>query len=366
MNAKVCSEALLRTVNHEARQASLVIDSVAKAVANWTVDRHIEVNPFLPVRYGETWRADWIGHTLSQIQMLGQAVALRSPALFAQSVRWTYESFKSRGVVENDLARNLTALRSVFEQELPPSVSQRTSEFIDAAISTLGAGASESECETTSNPNFRKRMLQYLEAILQGDRHHAEKLIMTARTEGASMADIYENILAPAQTRLGWMWHRGEITIADEHFGSATTQAVMALLRPHFTLAPPNNRTVVATSTPGDLHEIGLRMVADLFEIDGWNVIYLGPNTPIPDLVEWLERHRANLLALSVSTALMLRQAGDLIDAVRANKSLSTLKLLVGGSPFASVPGLWRELGADDCAHSATSAVTLGNRLVAG
>ena len=45
-------------MNAEAKQASLVIDSVAKAVANWTVGQHAEANPQLPSRYGAAWRAD--------------------------------------------------------------------------------------------------------------------------------------------------------------------------------------------------------------------------------------------------------------------------------------------------------------------
>ena len=89
-----------------AKQASYVIDSVAKAVANWTVDEHARLNPQMPERYGASWRADWIGHTLAQLHMLAQAVAVRSPVLFANSVRWTHESFEARGITEADLKQN--------------------------------------------------------------------------------------------------------------------------------------------------------------------------------------------------------------------------------------------------------------------
>jgi methanogenic corrinoid protein MtbC1 len=162
------------------------------------------------------------------------------------------------------------------------------------------------------------------------------------------------------------LWHRGEITVADEHFGSATTQSVMSQLRPHFQRRSGNGHSVVATSTPGDLHEIGLRMVADLFEIDGWNVAFLGANTPTADVVELLERRRFDLLALSISTALTLRDAGTMIEAIRGSSAAASTKVLVGGPPFRAVHEIWRELGADGCALSAMEAVTTGNRLVGG
>ncbi len=351
-------------MNPEAKQASLVIDSVAKAVANWTVDRHGELNPKLPNRYGPNWRANWIGHTLSQIHMLAQAVSVRSSELFIQTARWTRESFEMRGVEEDDLARNTKCMREVLAKELPMPVSRIATEFVDASIEALSRPDGDFGGYAEPDSAHRKIVLEYLEAILAGDRSRAESTVIAMLGKGASVQDIYEGILAPAQARLGWMWHHGEITVADEHFGSATTQAIMGQLRPHFQRAKPNGRTMVATSTPGDLHEIGLRMVADLFEIDGWNVAYLGANTPIADTVELLERRGADLLALSVNTALTLRDAGELIDVVRESATIARTKVLIGGPPFKVVHELWRELGADGCALSATDAVRLGNQLV--
>jgi len=188
-------------------------------------------------------------------------------------------------------------------------------------------------------------------------------MVLAAVDEGLTVPELYEEVLAPAQTRLGRMWHHGEISVADEHFGSATTQAVMARLRTRFQHAASNGRTVVATSTPGDLHEIGLRMVADLFEIDGWNVVYLGANTPTADVIEMLERRKPDLLALSVNTALTLRDAGQLIEEVRQADDVAATKVLIGGPPFRVVEDLWRELQADGCAISATEAVRIGNEL---
>ena len=99
--------------------------------------------------------------------------------------------------------------------------------------------------------------------------------------------------------------------------------------------------------------------------MDGWQILYLGANMPATDIVEFLGQHPADLLALSVSTCLLVRQAGELIEVVRASHLPSdTLKIIVGGSPFDLVPDLWEELGADGCAHSATEAVELANRLI--
>ncbi len=352
-------------MNTDAQNASRVIDSVAKAVANWTADEHAKANPELPNRYGSGWRAEWTGHTLSQIHMLAQAVAVRSADLFVHHVCWTCDSFEARGIQGADLIQNTQCMREVLAKELPPPVAQAVLPFVETSITELQSGYRKRNMDPSLDERHRKRTLQYLEAILEGDRTAAESSILATLDEGTTIAEVYEGILAPTQARLGWMWHRGEISVADEHFGSATTQSVMSLLRSRFPKKEPNGRIVVATSTSGDLHDIGLRMVTDLFEIDGWTVIYLGANTPTMDLIELLDRRRPDLLALAVSTGLTLRDAGELLERIRDTSSISEMKVLIGGPPFRFAPDLWRELGADGCATSCTEAVKLGNQLVA-
>ncbi|MBK8267220.1 MAG: hypothetical protein IPK83_02490 [Planctomycetes bacterium] len=53
-----------------------------------------------------------------------------------------------------------------------------------------------------------------------------------------------------------------------------------------------------------------------------------------------------------------------MIATIRDTSPIVGTKVLVGGPPFRMVHGLWKELGADGCAHSATQAVVEGNLLV--
>lgn len=353
-------------MNTEARQASLIIDSVAKAIANWTVDQQLRQDPQLSSRYGQTWRSDWVAHSLSQLSMLAQAVSVRSKELFVESVTWTYQSFKARGESDADFILNFRCLQDVLSHELPAEVRSIAKDFMSVAVASVGSFKSDGAADSFPATADRNTVLRYVEAILEGDRAQAEEVVMSVLHSGSMVPAIYENILAPAQAKLGTLWHRGEITVADEHFGSATTEFIMSRLRPHLIKAEPRGLSMLATSTPGDLHEIGLRMVADLFEADGWDVCFLGANTPIADVVELLARRRPNLLALSVNTALTIRSAGELIEAVRSNPVTAGTRILVGGPPFRQVPQLWRELGADGCARSAVDAVRCGNELVQG
>ncbi|MCA9296270.1 MAG: cobalamin-dependent protein, partial [Phycisphaerales bacterium] len=205
--------------------------------------------------------------------------------------------------------------------------------------------------------------LRYLEALLDGDQHSAEALILGAADAGMPIETLYEDVLRIAQREIGLMWHHNEITVADEHFATATTDIILSRLRKYFPPFTPRGRLLVATTVGGDLHALGVRMVADFFEMDGWNVYYLGANTPREDIID-ITRHRdADLLALSAASVLHVRELAEVIDAIRQHDELDGVRILVGGPVFSLVPDLWRQLGADGSARTGAEAVDIGNRL---
>lgn len=49
----------------------------------------------------------------------------------------------------------------------------------------------------------------------------------------------------------------------------------------------------------GELHEIGMKRVSDIFELSGWNVCLLGANMPSYDIVVSLIENKADVLGIS-------------------------------------------------------------------
>ena len=346
------------------RQLSIVIESVSKALSEWTVTRHGELDPTLPERFGDGWRATWVADVQHRVRQLAQAVAVRSPGLFAEVISWARVAYVARSMTDDDLRTSLECMRGVLNDELPETAAATANSCITAAIEMLGQPVPPTETALVNGSPHRRLILEYVEALLEGRRRAAEGIILRAADEGMSVRELYRDVLQPSQIEIGQLWHRNDITVADEHFATATTEAVLANLRLRAVPAAPNGRTVVATAVGGELHAVGIRMVADFFEFDGWNTLYLGANTPNGDLVELLRTYRVHLLAASITHMLQLRTLGELIEIVRADEALADLRIIVGGWPFRVVPDLWRELDADGSAASADEAVALGNALV--
>ena len=119
-------------------------------------------------------------------------------------------------------------------------------------------------------------------------------------------------VIAPLLRRVGDGWVTGELSVAQEHLVSGAVRSYLERL-----LADARGDvrgTAVLACAPGELHELGLLMLAVLLRADGWQVAYLGGNTPLADATGLAKTLQAELLCLS-ATMPESRQAIDGLDA---------------------------------------------------
>lgn len=204
----------------------------------------------------------------------------------------------------------------------------------------------------------------YLEALRLGDRHKAQSVIKAAIAAGFDVRDIYLRVFQPAMYEIGKLWEQNQFTVAQEHLATAITQSVMAQIYGSVFLRPPLGRTMVATCLGGELHELGIRMVSDFFEMEGWDVFYLGANVPTDSVVSMVRERRADLLAISLTLLAQVPHLRELIAAVRRSPMGNRVKIMVGGQPLNHEPALAASIGADIVARDAREAVAAATRLV--
>ena len=207
---------------------------------------------------------------------------------------------------------------------------------------------------------------EYFETLKSGEREAAFRLVNSALSNGTSITQLYLEVFGESLREIGRLWAAGDIQVGEEHYFSEATQLFMSRLHPAIesSARPKRDLRCVVFAVYGEGHVIGARMVSDFLEMDGWDVSHLGGNLSIRHAIRSLLDRPAHLLALSVSLAQNLGAAEDLITAIRGEKSLRVLKILVGGRALRTAPGLWRELGADGSATDARSAIAEADRLL--
>lgn len=204
---------------------------------------------------------------------------------------------------------------------------------------------------------------KYGEALVLGEPVLAQAVIEQALGRGLSRAEIYVEVLAPSQVRLGELWHEGSINVAQEHLGTTMTMEMMDYLRQGMTPRTGLGVRAVVTPVEGDQHTIGARMIADFLAMDGWEVFFLGTGTPGRDLAEFVRQRKADLVALSSTLPEFLSNAATAAETIRELNSPAP-KILLGGMAVDKANRDIGSLGCDAAAGSILEAVAEARRLV--
>jgi len=204
----------------------------------------------------------------------------------------------------------------------------------------------------------------YLETLLRGDRRNAGQLVLDAVDGGASVKYMYLYVFQPALYEIGRLWQINRITVAEEHFFTAATQLAISQLYPYIFTSAKKELRLVAACVGDELHEVGVRMVADFFEMEGWDTYYMGANVPAASLVQKVHEFCPHVLALSATMSFHQRAVEQAIQNVRAAQGGRRVRIMVGGGCFKYLPELWRKVGADAFAPDAAQAVVLAHELI--
>ncbi len=73
-------------------------------------------------------------------------------------------------------------------------------------------------------------------------------------------------------------------------------------------------------------------MVADIFELHGWDGYFLGANTSLKDLTEIISEKRPQVVGLSLSVFSNLNRLIDTVKVV--NSTFPDIPIIVGGQAF--------------------------------
>jgi methanogenic corrinoid protein MtbC1 len=190
---------------------------------------------------------------------------------------------------------------------------------------------------------------RYFDALVRCDPVTATDLVMDLLESGASLSEIVQDVLGPAQTRVGKLWERGEWSVAQEHTATAVTEAAVSALwvmtaRRQLSGGP---RVAVACAE-GEWHALPPRMAAALAAEAGADITVLGPSMPADHLQRRLEMGDIDVLALSCTVPANLIGAARCVAAAHA----AGLPVVVGGPAFAGRPQRAAAIGADLLADS--------------
>jgi methanogenic corrinoid protein MtbC1 len=332
------------------------------AYAEKIVEKQYQLQEGFWKKYGEPGKKFSIRDAGYHLPFLAESIVAEDPSIFQDYVAWVKVLFKGLKFPDSVMIKTLECTAEVLKEELNPELSQITSQFINAGLEQMMVPSMETESYIDESTELGKLAKKYNNALLNGDRNQASTLIMDAVKNGVKIEDIYLEVFQKSQYEVGRLWLSNQISVAKEHFCSAATQMIMSQLYPYIFSTKRIGKKFVGASIGGELHEIGIRMVADFFEMKGWDTYYLGANAPASTIIKAVEENQANIIGLSIAMPYHRQLLTDTISEIRKSDVGKNVKILIGGAALNNKNGI-QKFEADGFAPNAQLAIEIASQL---
>lgn len=305
-------------------------------------------------------KSDFIDEPIS---VLIESIQRKTPELLLEYVTWLNFVFSGQSLSSVELIELWKSIDDSLKNILDFDYYSYVKAYLNKVIDKIPSLPSSPKSYIKKENPLYNLAQDYISMLLKSKRNEAFEMVSNSIKSGVYLKDIYLNVFQVCQYEIGRLWQMNKISEAQEHYVTASTQLIMSKLYPYVFSSNKNGKILVATGISDDLHEIGIRMVADFFEMEGWNTYYLGSNTPIKSIISFVYEHNADILAVSATMYYNVKHIEYLISEIRKESNLKNLKIIVGGYPFISAPDLWKKIGADGFTENAPEAVKLAEEL---
>lgn len=286
------------------------------------------------------------------LDVLYVALELEDGKIFESHARWFFQLLcprkpsDTREAVRDCLLEHYSLMKSCIDQFAATEKRFRMKEYIDRAMEgTIGECKEKSGAGGGGMGRYEREVLKYLECLMRTDTKGAVFLITEYAKSGIPLPDIFVDIIGRAMIEVGEMWQSHLVSVDKEHYCTSTTQLVLSQLYPIIFRQKQNGKKLLVSCVGGGLHEMGARMVADLFEYDGWDSTYLGSTAACQDILNAIAAHCPDLLVLSASMPQHLASCKVAVEQVRG--TFPEIKIAVGGRAFASTDEIWKKWRVD-------------------
>jgi MerR family transcriptional regulator, light-induced transcriptional regulator len=168
----------------------------------------------------------------------------------------------------------------------------------------------------------------FTKAILKGDVQSLTELYTSSIQSKVDSLTFYESVVKPAMYRIGDLWEKNQITVADEHLATASLKYFLASLFTPYEVSERHPKGLLFC-IEGEQHSLGLELTNEIFKEQHWNTRYLGANVPVKDAVTFVQAWKPQAVAISIgmtTSISLLKKCLEEIEKVQPD-----ITILIGG-----------------------------------
>lgn len=265
-----------------------------------------------------------------------------------------------KGQVDQGMAISQAVMRL---EQIMEAADERAAVILPYHANTVEAPAISALHDHAEVRDFPTLQMELTDALIRYDEKSANVVIAEAFAL-YSVEDVGEKLFPPVLVEIGARWHRGEVSITQEHYATNyLIQRLTAII--HGTERNDNGPILWVGCAAGEEHEVGALLASLYLRRAGYQVHYLGQDVPVEDFVAEVRRKEPSMIILSANseqTVDALRDVARRLDTLNSTHPL----LGYGGRIFNQRPELRDSIRGIYLGGSARDCVGMVNQALRG
>ncbi len=179
--------------------------------------------------------------------------------------------------------------------------------------------------------DFTVLVRTFVDKALSPDRTDLYRFLSYLYGHRIALWEIYDLVLKPGMEVIGDRWSAGLIGIGQEHMASYETLDALAKLQNEILIKAPTGDSAILACLGEELHEIGLRCTASLFEAEGWRTQYLGARTPADAILSAVRDFHPLVIGISVTRVHEKEELAHQLHTIAESARAYGGKMIIGG-----------------------------------
>jgi len=199
--------------------------------------------------------------------------------------------------------------------------------------------------------------------VIAGKHKEIEALVQKAIQDKANLDDLINRALIAAMDVVGDLFAKSEIFVPEMLVAAMTMKKGLDMIKPLLKDQEQQSKgKVVLCTVAGDLHDIGKNLVAMMLEGAGFEVIDLGVDVTVENVIDKVAEIQPQVLGLSALLTTTMPEMEDVINVLQTRGMRGALKVMVGGAPLSA--DFAEKIGADAFGKDAAEAVTIARSFI--
>jgi methanogenic corrinoid protein MtbC1 len=136
-----------------------------------------------------------------------------------------------------------------------------------------------------------------------------------------SIEFVLTEVLLPYLRELGERWATGRVTVAQEHFAANLIRGRLLGLAGDW--GAGGSSTAVLACMPGEAHDLGLLLLGLLLVRSGWQVTFLGADTPLDTVQTTVQALRPTLVVVATVDEAVFHKNAHAVASLAASTPLA-------------------------------------------